>query len=234
MDPKDEAAALEEIDICLKNLNITRNALNEKDEDYKSIMLRLQIAFKIAKENEHLLTEAQRQLVDVRIQEENQTTTSIDDWLPIQVPDTSVMPTKDEIALSFYEKLSEENKVKFDKLHRFLFYCSFAHHIEVFQKEIHHPDNTFDHPFPRNPECIIFSEKGKFDSLLTSRMAILALKAKRFVIDKDTFIPIRSTAIQQLEEEQMKALGNENVQQFIEGEVELRNSVDEWITQQID
>lgn len=221
---------LRHVDVYIHNLVVTKDELREHEKDYKTIQLRLEMALKLAKKYENLLTETQQKLINSKIPESPKKEV---DWLPLRAPETMKTLTKDDKALNFYQKLSKENQQKFDDLQRMIFYHWFAEQKDKLIRSytVDRQDKE-EESLPKRPELLLFKDTENIESLISSRIAMLALKQQNFEVDDESLAAWRVIAIKQLDAEQNQSLGKKKVEEIEKGEVERRKAVRKWIARE--
>lgn len=206
LDFKEEC--LKRIHHYIQKLTVTIDALDKREKDFDAIQMRLALALKLAKKYEHLLTATQQEQVNLRIPEDPMKEDE-DDQLTLKVPDEIEKPPKDPTVLKFYQSLSNDKKQKFDNLHRKIFYNTFAKYKEEIIRN--YTVNKEDASLPKRPEFLLFNDKENFESMIASRVALLALEEQFADIDDESLNSWRMTALLHLEIEQQLFLRNEQV-----------------------
>lgn len=215
---------LNRINVYLYKLLTKETELDARDEERRTIQMKVSLAFQIAKKYEIFLTDSQRDVINLRTRTEVDTATN-NDWLPIRAPDTMKSPAKDAETSKFYENLSKEMKKKFDDLQRLVFYLNFGQHIDAIK-------NDKTGALPIDPTVFLFKDKETYESSIASRTAMLAVEQQNFFIDLETLFDWRESAVNQLEDEQLKLLGENEVKEIKKGEIERLKSVKKWIDEQ--
>lgn len=222
---EDKDAAFHNISVLIHNLAVTKDELNEHEQDCKMIQIRLSLAFKLAKKYEHLLAKAQQTLINARIQLKQPAVVNKPIMKP-WAPEVMHIPEKDPKALQFYEQLSQENKKKFDDLHRRVFYQEFGGAVEDLKRSYkENRGNKEDHQLPNHPKLLVFDDKMNLESLIASRMVILAFQ-ENVEVNDESLNALREAAVKQLEVEHMKILKAKNVED--KNETQRQGNVQRW------
>lgn len=227
--------ALDLINVYVQKIEEARNILTKEDTNYKLVKLRLKGAFLLAKKNEHLLSEAQRELVNSRLglNEVPEVVPENDqDWLPQRAPDLMLMPPKDARAVQFCSQLSIEDQVKFEELRRLVFYLAFTRFIESMQKVNRRNENKFDHPMPQFRERLLFKDYREVEALIASRIAMIFFSNEDEVFSYDVLTECRYLAVNKLEKEQLKDLGVRKEQKIKFEEFKRRIGIKKWVEKQ--
>lgn len=180
--------------------------LTDNDQDYQSIMSRMNIAFKVAKKYERFLIE--RQVIEINLKLGIEEVKDEKTW-PLE---DLVIPQKDSRALEFYQNLSEENKQEFENLRRLFFYDFFAHLKLKAEKIYKVKSGCAQDTLPRAMYQFIFKNTADFEALIASRMAEKALKQDNFELNPELISEWRVAALTQLQTEETEAYKEEKLQ----------------------
>jgi hypothetical protein len=198
-------------------LNVIQDQLKEDEENYEGIKKKLRVAFEVAYKNRSVLTQAQRDLVNRRIDADKTMIATVADWIPDRAPEEMEIPEMDPKALQFYQKLSTEDKQKFDDFRRMSFFLICGQHkINVAKHQALPKENN-------RKDFLLFPGKAKRDGVLASRMAMLALKQKQLLMfDEQNVADFLNKALEQFEKEHKPILEAEQVREIKKQEIERR------------